>query len=452
MKNSKIKYHVIKGIITFVFLVFLGVSLNSLSVLLPSDRIRNNVVASEETFTREGSFPEIIHPYKITIPDNNTDAWMLLIAEYHDNNKSVLDQALSGSYNVYSDVDGLIGSDGIRNIRNNNVKWSGTYARYWHGWLFPLRLLLTFSSYSGIRLINCIICCFMVGVVIFGLSEKSLSGIVFPFIASITILIPIVIPLCMAYMISFTIALIAMILLIYKREFIARVLGLSCLFMIIGQITAYSEFLQFPVITLAFPLVLLIYTEESNLPGRIILILKSSVSWAVGYFGMWISKWIIASLLTDQNVISEAIYQISIRFSATSDMAKDVPISRIKALMENLKAMGQSPLIVMVCILTLYYLIRWFILLLNKRTNTRETAMKFIPYAFIMLIPILWLTGLANHSIIHSHFTYRTASVAVFSWLTALSYISHISIFDKKASMDSLVSFNQNTEMANKNG
>lgn len=44
-----------------------------------------------------------------------------------------------------------------------------------------------------------------------------------------------------------------------------------------------------------------------------LLAFKNSVYWAIGYFGMWIQKWILCTIFTEENIIANAIHSILIR-------------------------------------------------------------------------------------------------------------------------------------------
>ena len=73
---------VYKGITLFVLLVLIGVLLLAASLLLPKGVIHNNIYFSVDTCADEMDLPRTIIGYPMTMLDNNTDAWMLLIADY----------------------------------------------------------------------------------------------------------------------------------------------------------------------------------------------------------------------------------------------------------------------------------------------------------------------------------------------------------------------------------
>ena len=140
-----------KGIILFLLVVFIGVLLLAVSLLLPKGIIHNSVYFSVDTFADEMDLPRTVTDYPMTMLDNNTDAWMLLIADYHAPEESLADQIFLGQYAVYDEnKTGLVGMDSINSLQAEQILRVGEYPRYWHGWLFPLRLALCVFNYSGI--------------------------------------------------------------------------------------------------------------------------------------------------------------------------------------------------------------------------------------------------------------------------------------------------------------
>ena len=57
---------------------------------------------------------------------------------------------------------------------------------------------------------------------------------------------------------------------------------------------------------------------ESTLKSDILRAVKSGIMWLVGYLGMWSGKWIMASLLTSENIIGNALSQAVVRSGTSS--------------------------------------------------------------------------------------------------------------------------------------
>ena len=417
-----------KGCLLFMLAVSAGVLLLAVSLLLPRGVIHNNVYFSVDTFASEMDLPRTITGYPMTMLDNNTDACMLLIADYHNPDKSLGDQLFLGRYAVYDENrTGLVGMDSINSLQTEQILRVGEYPRYWHGWLLPLRLSLCFFNYSGIRMMNVVILTALFALTVIGIERSKHRETLVPFLISFVILMPIALPLCMAYMISTCIALTASILLLLYHDRIDALIGAPLFFMLVGAVTAYSEFLQFPLITLGFPLVFsLAISSRRQTPGQN---LRKAVlcifAWGCGYFGMWIAKWLLASLFTSRNVIKDAMNQIAIRFSSTVNGQPGDDISRLDAVKRNLNVLNKRPIVMLLAVSTAFYLIQaLFGRHLSKADGQAAAVRQIVPYLLTALLPFACVFLLANHSYIHFHFTYRVFSITVFSILCGLSVLS----------------------------
>ncbi len=407
---------IVRAIAIFLSIIIGGLLLILVSMWFPEDAIHKHVVESAEVFINEGAFPCLIGANKVTASDNNTDAWMLLLADFHDEEMGVFDQALGGYYRTYGAVDsGLVGIDNITKVQSE-VCEVFEYARYWHGWLFFLRFLLYFLNYNGIRIFNLILMVGLLISVIAGLWDKGQRGLIIPLIVSFFIMFPYAIFRCMAYMISYCISMVSILVILFLGEKIKKSIGMPVFFMIIGMVTAYSEFLQFPIMTLGLPLVVYVYLEKKEnvgLADRVKMVMFSSVMWAVGYFGMWISKWIIATVLTHHDIIAEAVGQITIRTSGTKDFTMSEKIGRWEAVTSCFLRMSMNSFVAVLGVCLLFY---FCAIAVHGFRNAKENLINALPYLIILLIPFAWAIVFANHTYIHSHYAYRMFVVSIFAF------------------------------------
>lgn len=418
-----------KGCLLFVLAVSVGVLLLAVSLLLPSGVIHNNVYFSVDTFANEMDLPRTIIDYPMSMLDNNTDACMMLIADYRNPDEPLADQIFLGQYAVYDENrTGLAGMDSINSLQTEQILRVSEYPRYWHGWLLPLRLSLCIFNYSGIRMMNVAILTALFALTVIGIERSKHRETLLPFLISFVILMPIALPLCMAYMISTCIALTASILLLLHQDRIDALIGTPLFFLLVGAVTAYSEFLQFPLITMGFPLVFsLAISSRRQTPGQN---LRNAVlcvfAWGCGYFGMWTAKWLLANLFTSRDVIRNALRQIAVRFSSTGDGQAKNDISRLDALKRNLNVLNKRPIVMLLAVSTVFYLTRFFLSRYSYRRSRQEpaAARQMLPYLLTALLPFAWVFLLANHSYIHFHFTYRVFSISVFAILCGLSVLS----------------------------
>lgn len=89
-------------------------------------------------------------------------------------------------------------------------------------------------------------------------------------------------------------------------------------FLIVGILTSYFDFLTYPIVTLGIPLCCYFLLESDRLWNNIKRLTGFSVSWAIGYAGMWAAKWVIADLTLHTGTIKDAIWSIIGRTEAIS--------------------------------------------------------------------------------------------------------------------------------------
>ena len=90
------------------------------------------------------------------------------------------------------------------------------------------------------------------------------------------------------------------------------------MFLLSGVITSYFDLLTYPLLSLTFPLItllLMIRKHEKIVSNKMIvgMICLNSFFWGIGYGGMFISKWLVATLITGNDVFSIAVNFASAR-------------------------------------------------------------------------------------------------------------------------------------------
>ena len=224
------------------------------------------------------------------------------------------------------------------------------------------------------------------------------------------------IPMSLEYIWCFLIMLIASILTIFLYQKKQEVSGLF--FLLVGNITAYFDFLSTETITLLFPLALLLVLMQEN--NRLSdaktgfkIILSRSGCWGTGYLASWIAKWAITSIALKRNIFAQAISSASSRVNGDAGNLQGPALS-INAFLRNIACMfpfnfmkgyGYIAAIgVFVLLLMVYYLFRK-----NEKKN-------YMPWLFTILycIPYIRFLTLANHAFLHYFFTYRAQFASIF--------------------------------------
>ena len=190
----------------------------------------------------------------------------------------------------------------------------------------------------------------------------------------------------------------------------------NCLFLIVGILTAFFDLLTYPFVTLGIPLITYLAVDKEcreNWKKSIKDIVFYSVSWGIGYVGMWGAKWVAASVLTDENVIMDAVNQVKFR-SGHYEQGR----SFLTTLKLNFDACNMKSIWVVLIALALF-------LLACVILNFRRNGIKLLPVTAVILVvslyPFLWYYLTMHHSSDNSYFTWREYSICVYGVLTALA-------------------------------
>ena len=422
-----LKNTVIKSVSIFMGLILVGWLMNIVAFLLPWQPIHQNVLNSVPTFQREGAFPPVIgENYRNTLADNNTDAWMMLMADYEDD-KSVVEKSLGGYYKTYEGAQstGLIGMDNIVVMTDDTsqISGEGMYSRYWHGWMLPLRLLLIFFSYENIRYISMNAILVLLGLNIYALLKKGLTEYAVAFFAANTFVLPITAMISFEYAFSYYVMMIGNLLLIYKQKFIREKIGYPAFFMSIGMTIAYFDFLTYPLITLGTCLVTWYFleNEQMSIVNAIKGVFLFSIMWGIGYAGTWLAKWTIATLVLDQNVFKEAFNQVALRTSASTGLgvgtSMEPTITYLDVLKNNLTVFKTRGYLCSFMVFTSYFGYKVFKMLREDRIRKmQKSLLSGIFFGLIAIMPFAWCFVLQNHTYIHRNFTSNVFALTILAF------------------------------------
>ena len=375
---------------------------------LPLGRINNNVLESATSFN--GEYTVLVKDNITTKTDDYTDALMLLTAK--DNTDR---NPFTSSIYIYHLDGGDVGDDPDTVITDlNNLEYaSDSYNRYWHGYLLFLKPLLMFFNYQQIQVLISFAVLALIVLVIYLLQKKDLSKYIIPYTITMVLMFPATIMLSMQYFAIFAIFNLAIVVILLFFDKILKTKNFFYLFLTIGMLTCYFDLLTYPVVTLGIPLLiwLILLNKEKvlSLKKNIGQIVLGSVAWGIGYFGIWFGKWALGCVITGKNLISSALGQAEYRASSTTALEE---ISRFDPIIKVFENIFTSPAVFVLVLLVILILI----LLITKKIEFNKRKIKNNLWMFIVaLIPLVWYMALANHSLWHMFFTYRTMMVLVFA-------------------------------------
>ncbi len=388
----------------------LGVAALAVTYLIPRDRMRKNVWASSIVLYKEGLGAHVWQDIEETMLDIYTDGLMLNIS-YTETKDGVRDILLG----TYVEVDGKNPMESLYEVialSNDNyiVKY---YGRYWHGYQVLLRPLLCVFTYSDIRQMNMILQLVLVFGFVSFLAGTKERVYVIPFLGLYIFLSPVSLCSSLQYSPCFYIMMLALSALYVWREKLTDT-GRNYLFLLSGVLTAYFDFLTYPFITLGVPLIAcLAFTDKRSAEKQIFMwknLLLHTFSWGVGYVGMWSSKWVIASVLTEENIIRDAIGAIAYRSGYFTKKHSYFDTLRLNLGVCNRKVILPAVLCLVVCMV---------LFRMKKQIRIERSLFPMMGMVlFVSLYPFIWYLFTKDHSCCHSYFTWRELGISVFGILT----------------------------------
>lgn len=395
----------------------LGTVLLWAAYCLPIDSIEQHVRSSAVTIQEEGSYPRL-YSWCHSQLDNWTDSIMLLEAA-DASDASALEKAMlayRGSISDDNPAETLV----THYIQNVEFTRTSDYARYWHGYLVALKPLLSFFDYSTIRIINGVAQLIALLLVCVLMNRKGLSPYIIPYILCYLILMPIV--MAKSFQFSscyyvFTAGIIALLLLKDSTRWKLTYL----VFLNIGIMTAYVDFLTYPIATFGVPAIIgVVLSRDNHLEEKLVEIVRNGLLWCLGYGGMWGAKWIIASITTGHNVFTNALSVLTSRMSNFSaDGLTQYSVYTCEIM--NYTRFIKTPFIILGIIFCVYVFIKH----IRHHNFGHECVLATcLPYAIISFAPVVWYAFTTNHSSIHYWFTNKACVVTLAALLFGITDLS----------------------------
>ena len=395
--HVSMKKTIINYIIIFLCAILGGSILLALAYTLPLSSVDKHIQESLIIFEKEGDYPREIAKNEATRRDNFTDALMLNIASYRGD-KSLIEKAF-GNYYVTTSDDTAGGWLANRNSESRNEI---SYARYWHGYVVVLKILLQFMNYQEIRWIIYMVDLTLIILIALYLQRVGKLKYLAPFLIVLMFFPLMTVSKSLQFSTVFIPTLAGIMVLLKDKQNVRQTY--DRLFLVEGIIIAYLDLLTYPLVNVGFLLCFaLIVDESSHWIEKIKKTLINTILWFVGYAGMWASKWLISSFLLKRNVLTDAMEAASIRMSSNSADSSWTYGEVVKRNIEHC-----PDIIIPVCIIfVLYIIVRIF-----RNGIELQSIKNSVSYIIIAIMPFAWYFVLKNHSQIHAFFTHRELAVA----------------------------------------
>lgn len=402
----------LKEILIVVIGAIAGVIALAATYFIPQDRMRDNAWESAILMYREGLGSFMWPTVTMTQLDGYTDG-LMLNTSYTETDDGIRDILLDTKVNV-RDINPMEAFYEVIALENKDYR-IGTYGRYWHGYQILWRPLLCFFNYGEIRQINMALQLALVFAFLYLLFQTGEKALLVPFFGMYLFLTPLALFSSMQFSPCFYLAMSASMILLGLRKHLNDTKR-NYLFLLTGILTAFFDLLTYPFVTLGVPLVTYLAVDREcseNLKKSMKDIVFHTVSWCIGYVGMWGAKWVVASVFTDENVIMDAVSQVKFR-SGHYEKGR----SYLTTLRLNFDACNMKSIWVVLICLAVYLLVR---MIINCRRNGRKPVPGTAAIILVSLYPFLWYYLTMHHSSDNSYFTWRELSISVYGILMALA-------------------------------
>lgn len=416
----------LKILLVLLIGILMGFLALGLVHLIPVEKMYQNVQASKDVIN---SFAEIVPGYRSTTVDDFTDSIMLNEAICQVDEpliEKVINNYQVNYWKGYTQQKNLLryleGEEGYR--------YQG-YSHYWGGHQVILKLLLLCFDYSDILILNYIMQTILLLLVVVGLCRTGKAYAVLPFGTAVITIMPIATAMSLQLSDIYYISMLGSLWLIYKEEqknkdrieLRTKRKKWICtdeliIFLILGMLTSYFDFLTYPFVSLGIPLVFsVLYRDNEGWSSQVINLIKNSAAWCIGYGGMWSGKWIVGGMLSPESgSLSVAIE--SIKYRSSAKVTEVAHLTTWDVLLKNVFVYLRRPTILLIAIIIIYLLIR---IILRRAEWKRSSILGSISYLLICLYPIAWYCITKNHSYEHTFMAYRELAIATFSGLMMLA-------------------------------
>lgn len=398
-----------------------GLALNTIAFSLPVQPVKENLEENLEVFENEmeEEYFRVIENDDATMLDLYTDALMMNTITYESDQSNFYNGvAAQHSFNE----DQTMQQTFLDLVEGKTEgKQTYAYARYWHGYLLPLKIALSAMTYLDFRILNLFLQILLLGIAVKVMSEKGGKKLVIPLLVAFVFFMPVATAYCLQYSFIVYITLLSVIFLFQFRERLNKSENAFYFFFLIGIITNYFDLLTYPLVTFGIPAVLLIFTmERKTLLSSIGLLFMIGCAWLSGYAAMWMGKWTVATLVLHQNIYLDAFQQIILR---TNDEVKNSDLTYSLVLNKNLELLQRLPYALV------FYIplaVKIPAMISHLIQDWKAFLQKLLLTLCFVLFPLIWILILRNHSFMHYFYTYRILIIASFAIQCAAFSMSNI--------------------------
>lgn len=373
-------------IMTYVLLTLVFTGAVTAAFSIPTRAIEQQVRASVDEVTTDGKMFTtrlgLLEPYKL---GTFSDCVILGIAYCADSSQP-LQSAMNAKFFI-KDSSPVKGAQQMLQDTVDSGMQPVIYSRYWHGNQTVVRPLLCVTDVHGIRIINIVLMAALLLLLFLALWKrvKPADALIITLLLAV-VMIPSV-PLCLNYVPTFYIALVASLLILWWKRVTARWDNTVVLFFVIGATTAFMDLLTTPMVAMAVPLTVYMLYRRPERAWRTVIFL--SLVWLAGYALLWATKWALAALITGHAAFQDAMGAVTQRTVGHGE--QDYMRWCLKM---TLMALAATAVVVTVVTALL--------------RCSREALRRHSWMLLVAMSSFVWAFVLLEHTWHHLHFTWRT--------------------------------------------
>ena len=368
---------------------------------LPTDRAYNYAKNSSDLFSTN-MFKTWSGNNRYAKIDTTSDAIMVDIALCRYYSSPIENAMLNPMHEFGEDGDDPHQKALVSFLEGDTINDYSNYARYWHGYVLFMLPLLSFVDIGGLKMMMLIAQLLLLILVSYEFGKRNIvSMLMFSFV--ILFINPISTALSFEYASCYLISLLFTYLVLKFNDYFLNNKYYIYLFTICGVLTSFLDLLTFPLVTWGLPLLSYLLINENNIKKDFVFVINVSLSWIFGYVGMWLGKLVVGSLLTNTNIIADAIKEFAFRTNGNVAITFDSYFTRLITAFDN-------PIIFM--LLLSIVLLATYVVINIKRINFLQTRLiDLLPIVIVSLSPFVWLFVVKQHSIEHPWLAYRNLSI-----------------------------------------
>lgn len=369
--------------------------------LLPQEPVAESIRASLEQLEAEQEKPYVLHNRERNGIDSFTDCEMLNLT-YYLNTRDDASGILVNPIYWRNDITPV---DELERLTEGQAA-NGTYPNYCMGFRLWTRPLLTVFNYMEVRNIGGYAVWILFGfslITVFRVTQSKFFSALY--VLCFAALNPLAISASLTCMTCFILAFLGVMAVPYAIDLRRpNLFRLSLLFFGLGAATQFFDFYTYPLITFAFPMIVLLAADKgddpSRRPGALFRTMLCGLgAWLAAYIGIWVLKLTATALFTNVDMWGIALNAMDASFGVTSDVG----------LIRTLTACAKNILTPEVVASLLIVAAVWAVLA-AKNPDRRARCAEGLVFLTIGALSVVWIL-LAKRTYDHRFFQYRTLGV-----------------------------------------